>query len=180
MKGLEFNYGTAGDIDEICALYDLVHQYLESHTNYPGWKKGIYPDRIHGEQGIREGTLYVARLDRRIVGSVIINQEQENGYETVPWKTAAEPEEVAVIHTFMVHPDCLKAGVGRALLEFAEKTAAQKGRKVVRLDVYENHAPAIRLYERLGYEYAGTADLGYGSYGLHWFKLYEKPLPGKV
>ncbi|MEY8353769.1 GNAT family N-acetyltransferase [Lachnospiraceae bacterium 54-53] len=180
MTNLKFITGTADDIEEVCALYDRIHEYLERHTNYPGWKRGIYPDRIHGEQGIKEGTLYMARIGNQIAGSVIINGNQEKGYETVSWKTAAEPEAVAVIHTFMVHPDFQNTGVGRALLEFAEKTAAEKGKKVVRLDVYENNAPAIRLYERLGYEYAGKADLGYGTYGLHWFKLYEKPLRGKA
>lgn len=176
MQGLEIRKGRMQDIDEISDLYDTVTEYLESHINYPGWKKGIYPARLDGEQAIKEGTLYVARLDGKIVGSLILNENQENGYDSVTWKTAAGSWEVFVIHTFMVHPDYLKAGIGRFLLQFAEKEAVRNGRKTIRLDVSENNAPAIRLYERMGYEYAGTADLGYGDFGLPWFKLYEKPI----
>lgn len=179
MNNLEIKQGRAQDIDEISALYDTVTEYLESHTNYPGWKKGIYPARTHGEQGIKEGTLYAALVNGKIAGSIILNQNQENGYDSVSWKTEADPDDVTVIHTLLVHPDYLKAGIGRALLEFAEKEAAKEGKKTMRLDVYENNAPAIRLYERIGYEYVGTADLGYKDFGLNWFKLYEKPLKGK-
>nr|WP_321480069.1 hypothetical protein [uncultured Bacteroides sp.] len=34
--------------------------------------------------------------------------------------------------------------------------------------------PAISLYEKYGFEYMGTVDLGLGQYGLDWFKVYEK------
>lgn len=175
MNDLKIEQGRLKDIDEISALYDTVTEYLESHTNYPGWKKGIYPTRIDGEQGIEAGTLYAAWVDGKIAGSVILNQHQEKGYDSVTWKTEAEPDEVMVIHTLLVHPNHLKAGIGKAFLEFAEKKAGEEGKKTIRLDVYENNGPAIRLYERMGYEYIGTADLGYREFGLNWFKLYEKP-----
>ncbi|GLC77897.1 GNAT family N-acetyltransferase [Lacrimispora brassicae] len=178
-KDLEILPSRVGDIDEISDLYDLVNEYLESHTNYPGWKKGIYPARIDAQEGIGKGTLYVARLSGRIAGSVIVNQKQENGYDTVSWRLVADPEKVAVIHTLLVHPDFQKSGIAKALLEFSEKKALEEGRKTIRLDVYENNEPAIRLYEQMGYQYAGIADLGYGAYGLDWFKLYEKPLKGR-
>mgnify|MGYP000937108274 CR=1 FL=1 len=176
MQRLEIKKGKVQDINEISDLYDTVTGYLESHINYPGWKKGIYPARLDGEQAVKEGTLYVARVDGKIVGSLILNEDQENGYDSVTWKTSAEPGEVFVIHTFMVHPDYLKAGIGRFFLQFAEKEAEREGRKVIRLDVSEKNVPAIRLYEHMGYEYVGTADLGYGDFGLPWFKLYEKPV----
>lgn len=40
--------------------------------------------------------------------------------------------------------------------------------------VYENNLPAISLYEKCGFKYIDTVDLGLGNYGLDWFKLYEK------
>lgn len=176
MKELKIVPGTAGDIDEIADLYDAVNEYLESHINYPGWSKGVYPNRLDAKQGVEEGTLYIVSLEGKIIGSIMINQHQENGYESAPWKTRVQPDEAGVIHTLLVHPDYVKSGIGQALLEFAEKKAAKEGRKVIRLDVYEKNIPAIRLYDRMGYEYIGSADLGYGSYGLDWFRLYEKPL----
>ena len=40
--------------------------------------------------------------------------------------------------------------------------------------IFENNLPAISLYEKCGFEYIDTVDLGLGNYGLNWFKLYEK------
>lgn len=37
MNDLKIRQGRTQDIDEISALYDTVTEYLESHTNYPGW-----------------------------------------------------------------------------------------------------------------------------------------------
>ena len=45
--------------------------------------------------------------------------------------------------------------------------------KAVRLDVYEKNIPAVRLYEKLGFHYVHTVDLGYSQYGLDRFRLYQ-------
>jgi len=44
------------------------------------------------------------------------------------------------------------------------------------LDVYEGNIPAIKLYEKCGFKYMDTVDLGLGRYGLNWFRLYERML----
>lgn len=62
------------------------------------------------------------------------------------------------------------------MLKFACDKAAEDGVESLRLDVYSENMPAIRLYEKNGFEYVGTVDLGLGEYGLKWFRLYEKLL----
>ena len=64
------------------------------------------------------------------------------------------------------------------MLAFAERLAAAQGKKALRLDVYEKNTPAMRLYEKCGFRYIATVDLGYSNHGLKWFKLYEKLLDG--
>lgn len=172
--------GNSEDIEQIADLYDAVNDYLESHINYPGWKKGIYPTKENADAGVKEGTLYVLWAEGKIAGSVVVNQLQENGYETGAWSQEAKPEDVAVIHTFLVHPDFLSLGFGKRLLEFAEEKAREQKRTVIRLDVNESNTPAIQLYRKLGYCLAGRVDLGYGEYGIPWFELYEKILTGEA
>lgn len=58
-------------------------------------------------------------------------------------------------------------------MEFVIEYAIQMNMKAVRLDVYEKNIPAIRLYEKLEFQYIDTVDLGYGKYGLDLFKLYQ-------
>ena len=70
---------------------------------------------------------------------------------------------------------CGGIGTGKSYLNVKEAEFAKKsGIKTIRLDVYEKNIPAIKLYEKNGFIYTGTVDLGLGNYGLKWFRLYEK------
>ena len=109
---LNIRRGVSEDIPELVRLYDETVGHLESHVNYPGWKKGVYPGRDAAEEGVETGTLYVAETGGRIIGSIILNGKQEAAYNGVSWGVVAEPDEVMVIHTFLVHPDFRKSGAG--------------------------------------------------------------------
>ncbi|GKX67293.1 GNAT family N-acetyltransferase [Inconstantimicrobium mannanitabidum] len=171
---ISIELGKTTDIDELEQLYDELNDYLSAGVNYPGWKKGIYPVRQNAVSGIENGNLYVARYNEQIIGSIILSQVPEPAYHKAKWKIDCDYSEVLVIYTFVVHPDFLKCGVGKALIDFAVKQGIESNVKSIRLDVYEGNMPAIKLYEKCGFEYIDTVDLGLGNYGLDWFKLYEK------
>lgn len=168
--------GNEKDIDELEKLYNDLNDYLAAGVNYPGWLKGVYPIREDAVKGIDGGFLYVARYNNEIIGSIILNHEPESAYSQVSWEIEADYSDVIVIHTFVVHPKYMKCGIGQKLMEFATSHSKEIKAKAIRLDVYEKNVPAIKLYEKQGYSYVGTVDLGYGEYGLDWFVLYEKVL----
>lgn len=168
--------GIESDLDELEKLYDQINDYLSANINYPGWRKGLYPIRQTAEEGIREGCLYVAVLKDKIIGSMILRHKPEPAYLPVKWTMDLEYEEVLVIFTFVVHPDYYGQGIGRELLEFASQHGRHSNIKALRLDVNNDNLPAIRLYEKCGFHYIDTVDLGLGEYNLPWFKLYEKIL----
>lgn len=173
---MEIRKGTGKDIDELAALYDELNDYLESHTNYPGWLKGIYPIREDAELGVKEDNLFVAIENGRIVGTIILNHKPEEAYNSVNWQNDFSYDDILVVHTFAVHPLFLHKGIGQKILEFAIEYAIDTKQKAIRLDVYENNLPAIHLYEKVGFQYIDTVDLGYGKYGVDWYKLYQKIL----
>ena len=166
--------GSLTDIDELEKLYDELNDHLSATTNYPGWIKGIYPVRENAVAGVNNQSLFVARCDGRIAGSVILDHQPEEAYENIRWKVESDYSRIFVVRTFVVHPSFLQMGVGRALMDFSLELAVNSGMKSIRLDVYEKNFPAISLYEKCGFEYIDTVDLGLGHYGLDWFKLYEK------
>ena len=168
--------GTECNIEELEALYNDLNDYLDAHVNYPGWKKGVYPVKETAIQGIEEGTLYVMKDGHQIVGTVILNQEQEAAYAKANWPMHLEDEDIMVIHTFAVHPTYLKKGIGTKLMDFIIQHSKNKKLKAIRLDVYEENKPAIKLYQKYGFQYVDTIDLGYGKYGLNNFELYQKVL----
>lgn len=59
-------------------------------------------------------------------------------------------------------------------IDFSVECAIKSNVRSIRLDVSEGNIPAIKLYEKCGFKYIDTVDLGLGNYGLDWFKLYEK------
>jgi ribosomal protein S18 acetylase RimI-like enzyme len=168
--------GTKSDIEELSKLYDDLNDFLEAGINYPGWMKGIYPIREDAVNGIENGTLYVAKTAGKIAGSIILSHEPEPVYKSVKWNIDAEYSSIFVIYTFAVHPDYLGKGVGGEILKFAIQHCINEHAKAIRLDVYEKNIPAIRLYEKFGFKYVDTVDLGLGKHGLDFFKLYEKLL----
>lgn len=166
--------GTENDIDCLEKMYDDLNDYLEKGINYPGWKKGIYPTREEAEKGVSEGYLYVAKVKGQLAGSIVLNHQPEEAYSEVDWSFDTDYSDVIVIHTFAIHPNYMKRGIGKALMDYAINHAVMEKMRSIRLDVYENNTPAINLYLKSGFQYAGTVDLGLGAYGLDWFKLYEK------
>lgn len=168
--------GQISDVNEIETLYNDLNDALENGINYPGWKKGVYPVRENAIKGIEENNLYIAKYAGKIVGTVILNNEAASVYDNAKWNIDVEYNKVLVIHTFVVHPEFSGLGIGKKLMDFAKELAIKLDMKSIRLDVYENNEPAIKLYERCGYDYIGKVDLGLRDCGLEWFKLYEKVL----
>ncbi|MBK1809112.1 GNAT family N-acetyltransferase [Clostridium sp. YIM B02505] len=165
--------GTIEDINELEDLYNNLNDYLEATINYPGWKKGLYPVRETAENGIRDNTLFVLKIDNKIAGSIILNHLQEDAYRGVNWGIEAKDEEVIVIHTFVVNPKYMKNGVGQKLIDFSKDFCLKNGFKTIRLDVSIKNTPAIGLYEKSDFKYVDTVDLGLNIPDLIWFKLYE-------
>ena len=166
--------GKMDNLSEIENLYDALNDYLSETINSPGWKKGVYPTREHAENDIKEGTLYVACFEGRIIGSIVLNDEPEQDPVNGSWLIEAKHSEVLNVHRLAVHPEFLRYGIASMMLEFADSLAKEKKLKSIRLDVYEGNVSAIRLYEKCGYAYIDTVDIGLGCYGLDWFRLYEK------
>lgn len=165
------------DVERVSFLYERLHDYLETHENHPRWKRGIYPTKANAEEGFEKGWLYVAEVDGKLAGSVIYLHEQGEVYNQVKWPKEIQSNNVYVIHVLAVHPDYFRMGVGTALLDYACSMGRENGVGAVRLDVYEKNFSAIRLYERCGFAYRGTIDLGLEElYGLKWYHVYEKLL----
>lgn len=94
------------------------------------------------------------------------------GYALVLFRTGST---VARLYSIAVVPDLARSGIGAALLAASERLACERGRTVMRLEVQDHNARAIRLYERSGYRARGRTRAYYvdGGDALR----YEKRLP---
>ena len=164
---------TMDHLDEMERLYDTLNDYLQAGINYPGWLKGVYPIRETAYEGIKNNTLFVVMKDNEIAGSVILNHVPEDAYPQATWGIETDYANIIVIHTLVVHPKYLKCGVGKLLMDFIKAYSIQNNMKAIRLDVSIHNTPALALYEKCGFQYIDTVDLGLNYPHLKWFKLYE-------
>lgn len=78
------------------------------------------------------------------------------------------------LYSIAVRADASGAGIGRGLLGAAEREGSRRGATALRLEVREDNARAIRLYEASGYRGIGRI-AGYYADGAA-ARRYEKPL----
>jgi len=118
---------------------------------------------------VPERDLFVARLDGTIVGSAQLVRQPRNN--------EAQAFAANLMHSF-VAPYARGHGLARLLTARVEEAARAMGYHVLNLDVRETQAPAIRLYEGLGYtrwgEHPAYARVGGRTLrGLHYYKLLQ-------
>ncbi|WP_422656842.1 GNAT family N-acetyltransferase [Paenibacillus sp. EC2-1] len=131
------------------------------------------PDVI-GEDLEREA-LFVAIGDGRIFGMIVLDQNQEDHFETVDWKQVEGPH--LIMHRLAVDPLAQGQGIARKLVAFAEKYAFQGGYKSIRLDTYSKNTAALKLYHGLGYELVGEV---YYPGRVAGFPVFEKDLTSSL
>lgn len=90
------------------------------------------------------GTLFIARSDGRIVGTVILNID-----------TPPNQPHRADVSKLLVHPGTRRKGIARALMHALEAEAAACGRTLLTLDTRTGDT-AEPLYRSLGYQVAGV------------------------
>jgi len=94
-----------------------------------------------------------------------------HGYSLVLFRKGSS---VARLYSIAVADERRGTGLGRLLLADAERVAATRRKRVLKLEVRVDNAGAIRLYERRGYRLVGR-DAGYYADKTDALR-YEKPL----
>jgi GNAT superfamily N-acetyltransferase len=141
----------ADDADLVARVVDLVNRV------YADAERGLWQDNTARTDQeavaaiIRAGQLAVARLDGRLVGAVHIQQIGDDLGET---------------GMLVASPEHRNAGIGRALLTFAEDWAYQRGLRRMQLEllVPQTWAHPVKeflrgWYTRIGYRQVGTGRL---------------------
>ncbi len=73
---LEIRKATKQDLATVVQLYETLLEHLEAGTNYPGWKKDIYPTQQDAEAALNKGQLYVAQSGDALAGTIVLDHLQ--------------------------------------------------------------------------------------------------------
>jgi hypothetical protein len=92
----------------------------------------------------RGAVLFAAEVRGRIVGTVLLDHD-----------TPPNQPHRAEVRKMLVHPDCRRRGIAKALMSALERRAGELGRSLLTLDTRTGDA-AEPLYAALGYRTAGV------------------------
>ena len=147
-KNPSYRRATVEDLLSICELGNVVNRL---HHEACPQVFAPSPDQAREQahwltslQGEAAAT-FLAQDDGAVVGFVTVQILEEN-------HCLLQPLCFARVGTLCVAEHMRGHGIGRALMEHAQRWAAVCGAMDIRLEVWKFNTSAMRLYEELGYE----------------------------
>ena len=141
----------AGEISEIDAILNIIKSCALNmiQNDIYQWNQH-YPDRSSFINDAENQELYVYVINGKVVACISLCVHMDEVYLPVKWKTKNDNN--LYIHRLAVHPDFQKKGVGKILMDFAEKYAEEKKFESVRLDTFSVNKRNLKFYESRGYQ----------------------------
>lgn len=162
LEGLTVVEARAGDWEIVLRILNEAAEWLRS-KEIDQWQSAYWTRTLISD-GIRNGEVYLARLEGEVVGTI-----------TLQW---SDPRfwgdtliDAAYFHRLAIKREYAAKGLGRVLVEWAVNRAKAAGESFLRLNCSFENQRLRRYYEDAGFSYRGEArvrDLR--------FALYEKQL----
>ena len=150
MKKIPLVFALPPDLSSIMQLYQVCTRHLQAQ-GIDQWDAD-YPALETARQDVANCDMFILKLRDNILGSIVLNEEQDEQYEDIRWKIPAENP--LIIHRLCIYPNLQLKGSGKRLCQFAEDYGKMRGNDVIRLDTYTGNPTAMNLYKNLGYTQA--------------------------
>ncbi len=157
------------DILPVAAIYERIIAGEEAGRTCIGWKRGVYPTEQTAREALAAGELFVMTDGGAVTAAARINQTQVPEYADAQWAYSAPDNEIMVLHTLVVDPECAGKGFGTEFVSFYERYARENGCAYLRMDTNVKNTAARRLYAKLGYNEVGVVDCTFN--GIDGVKL---------
>jgi GNAT superfamily N-acetyltransferase len=150
------------DLAAALALFEEVRTWMISRSTNTWRPVVLWCDLI--ERKIAAQTLYLARLDGQVVGTLALGWAAEELWDD-------RPGQAGYLAHFATSRALAGSGTGAQMLRWAESEARQAGKIFLRLDCWAGNQALCAYYERAGFERRSTITLdGFA------IALYEKPI----
>lgn len=150
---LSFRKAREDDVAAVAKIYENIHKAERAGKLSTGWIAGVYPVESTARAALERGDLFVCE-DGGVIAAAIINKTQVDVYAGGAWLYPAQDEEIMVLHTLVVEPECSGRGAGRSFVGFYEDYSRKNGCTVLRMDTNAKNLRARAMYAKLGYREA--------------------------
>lgn len=173
---MELKVAKIEDLERICQFYQDVCEHQAFDEYGADWHWGIYPDCKCIQDHIEASEIYYLENQNDVCAVSVVVRKEDEMYQNAQWKYAMNESSVAVFHLLAIHPKHRSKKLGTLLVESLFALLKQSGIEVIHLDVVKGNLPAIRLYEKSGFEFLEERDVFYEDTGDITVALYEKKL----
>jgi ribosomal protein S18 acetylase RimI-like enzyme len=135
------------DLPQVLDLIQAVIKNMTARGNEQ-WNEQ-YPTREVFEKDLTEKNLYIMKDHTRVVGVMVISQEQEPQYDPVPWTD--KDGRYLVGHRIAVLPGLHRKGLADKFMDFFLAYAQKNGYTSIRLDTYHKNDRSQALMEKYGF-----------------------------
>lgn len=144
--------GTRNDIESIATIYEKLLDNQDQNKVTIGWIRNVYPTQETAIEALESDELFVLEDNHQIVGAARINQIQVPDYAKARWEYPVSDNEVMVMHTLVIDPECSGHGYGTQFVKFYEDYSLQHDCHYLRIDTNAKNKNARALYKKLGFK----------------------------
>ena len=144
------------DLNAVAQSYRNLLMHEMENNGFSNWQFGVYPTTEVSVHAHAKRELFVAEIQGRITGSMILTSRQPKEYKNISWN-CPDAKKILVVHTLCVPPRHSGKGYGHAMIRYALEWAEDQEYDVVRCNFWEKNAPAKHVLEDMGFQICGTA-----------------------
>ena len=83
--------GNIEELGKVKNFYDSLIEEMQEAEYKPGWKKDIYPTMEMLREALENRELYIGEEEGKTAACMILNQNCNERYQEISWKTEAGP-----------------------------------------------------------------------------------------
>ena len=137
MSTIRTRIATLADLDVIAPLFDAYRQFYEKASDL-ALAKSFIRDRLQNNESV---VLLASNEAEQVVGFC----------QLYPSFCSVEAKPIYSLYDLFVSPEARRSGVGKVLLQAAEKLASESGKARMDLTTARANKPAQAAYESLGW-----------------------------
>lgn len=142
------------------------------------WKHDEHPTDASLNDAVDHGQMFlgIAGGGDDIACAAVVNHDQVEGYDAVPWEVQGPLDRIGIVHSVATRAKYHGRGFAKKLMEGIARMAADDGLLALRLDTFTHNKRSHGFYEKTGFVSRGIWPLYYDDLGTVDLLMYERVL----